>query len=96
MELGSNSASMLGRTVVPQSNGAGQTFDPGQPIASEYFNPITDKVYTVEAGGHISVISLQCQGNLGFLSHNIEGVAVQARWMKEIFHWCILQRHRDR
>jgi len=70
---GSNSASMLGRTVVPQSNGAGQAFDPGQPIASEYFNPITDKVYTVEAGGHISVISLQCQGNLGFLGHNIEG-----------------------
>lgn len=71
---GSNAGSMLGRTAVGQDkNDYDPTFNPGQPLANEAFDPATSKVMTVETGGHTTMIIQECEETFGYVGHAIDG-----------------------
>lgn len=69
---GSNASHMLGRSN--DANGTG-AFDPGQPLESDPFFPLSSNVIAVETGGHTTMIAQECQDKFGYVGHAVNGSA---------------------
>lgn len=70
---GSNAGSMIGRTDFGQDKNTRTSFNPGQPLANDAFDPAASKVMTIETGGHTTMIIQECQENFGYVGHAIHG-----------------------